>query len=143
MRQRFHKIALLVFFVIYALSPLTYDLSARSVTSDLCRGTSERSVSTISLHLIEVLCEAFAPPDDPINRSSPKSVFIKKKSAIQRGRFDLAPLSGRIASFATADLTAFQHFSIERAGTEISRPWLRKNNDCLPHSSGLSPPLLS
>ena len=141
--HRTNKIVLLVFFVLYALSPLTYDLSVKSITSDPSRGTSEQSFHKTSLYLIEALYEAVFPPDEPKDESLPNRILIKKKSIVRRGRPDLVSQSGRIAVFAAADPTAGRHFSIRSERSGILQPWLMKNRGCLPRYPGLSPPLLS
>ena len=142
-KYRTWKTVLAAFFLLYALSPLTYDLSAKSSTSSLSWGASGRSIRNASLYLVEVLYHAFSRSEEPESDPSPKRVLIRKNSAVQRGRFDLVPQSGRIAFFAAADLTARQHFSIEGEQAEITRSWPRKSSGCLPVSSGLSPPTLS
>jgi hypothetical protein len=144
-RHRTFKIALVVFFLLYGLSPLTYDLSAKSVTFRQSGGTPGRTFRNASLYLIEILYEAFSQPaeDEPENESSPNRVLITKKSAVQRGRLDLVSQSGRVAVFAPAPADPRQYSGIEYERAEIRWSMLRKNSDCLPLSSGLSPPPLS
>jgi hypothetical protein len=143
-RHRFHKVAFLLFFALYAISPLTYDLSAHSITPLFpSHGSSERSFRSTSLYLIEILFETFSPDVDADSQSSPNRVLINKKSAVHRGRFDLVPQSGNVVVFAAADLTACQYEGITDKRAESIRPQLRKSCDCLPLSSGLSPPRLS
>jgi len=137
------NVALMVFFLLYALSPLTYNLTEKSITSDLFRGMSERSLRNASLYLVEALYEAFFPPDESGKDPSPNRVLIRKNSAVQRSKFDAVPQSGNSAVFSTADLTACLHFSLGSERAEIVWPWLGKSSGCLPLSSGLSPPLLS
>lgn len=132
--------ALVFFFLLYGLSPLTYDLSAKPFSSNLSRAASERSFRNASLYIVEVLCEAFFQPDEdqPDNDTSPNRVLIAKKSAVHRGRFDLAPQSGRMPVVAAADPRPYPHIETERAEVRWSR--LGKSSGCLSHSSGLSPP---
>jgi hypothetical protein len=141
-RHRTFKIALVVFFLLYGLSPLTCKLSAKSVTFRQSGGTSGRTFRNASLYLIEILYDAFSQPaeDEPENESSPNRVLITKKSAVQRGRLDLVSQSGRVAVFAPADPRQYSGIEYERA--EIRWSMVRKNSDCLPLSSGLSPPPL-
>jgi len=142
-RHKLHKIALMVFFLLYAVSPLTYDVSTKSSTSDLSRGTSKRTLREASLYLIEVLYVAFSGPEKRENGPAPNPLLITKKSAVLRGRFDLVPQSDRIAAFVPSDPTARHYFNIEDERVEIMRSWLRRSYACLRLSSGISPPLLS
>jgi hypothetical protein len=139
-RHRIYLMALVLFFLLYGLSPLTYDLSAKSISSDSSRATSKRSLRNASIYIVEVLCEAFSPPDEdePENDSSPNRVLIAKKSAVHRGKFDIVPQSGRIPVIAPADPRPYSSIETERA--EIRWSWDRKSSGCLSLSSGLSPP---
>jgi hypothetical protein len=142
-RHRICKIALVLSFLLYALSPLTYDLSARSMLSTISPEASERTFRNASLYLIEILYEVFFDPQETEKESSPNRVLIRKKSALQRGRYTLVAHSSPSATFAAAALTSREQFSIAVARAEIIRPWFRKCDRCLPLSSGLSPPILS
>jgi len=143
MRYMICKIALVLSFLLYALSPLTYDLSARSMLPAMSPKASERALRNASLYLIEILYEVFFDPQETERESSPNRVLIRKKSALQRGRYTLVAQSSPSAAFAAAALTAQEQFSIAVARAEIIYPWLRKCGRCLPLSSGLSPPILS
>jgi hypothetical protein len=133
-------IALVFFFLLYGLSPLTYDLSAKSFNSNRFPATSDQSFRNASLYIIQVLCEVFFQPDEdqPDNDPSPNHVLITKKSAVHRGRFDLVPHSGRMPVLTPADPQPYHEIEIERA--EVSWSWLGKTSGCLSQSSGLSPP---
>jgi hypothetical protein len=139
-RHRIYMIALVFFFLLYGLSPLTYDLSAKPFSSNLSPAASKRSFRNASLYIIEVLCEAFSQPDEdqPDNDSSPNRVLITKKSAVHRGRFDLFPQSGRMPVLTPADPEPYHKIENERAEVNWSR--LGKSSGCLSQSSGLSPP---
>jgi hypothetical protein len=143
-RYRFHKVAFLFFFALYAVSPLTYDLSAHSITpSSPSHGSSECSFRSTSLYLIEILFETFSPDVEADSQSSPNRVLVNKKSAVHRGRFDLIPRSCNVAVVADSDLTAYHTASLMSERAERVRPLLSKGCVCLPLSSGLSPPRLS
>lgn len=136
------KIALVVFFSLYALSPLTYDLSTKSISCDLSRRMSERSLRNASLYLIEVIYDSFSGANEPENESSPDRVLIKKNGAVLRGKFDLFPKYNHIAAFAAADPSARCSIHLGKEQIKIEQVRFKKNSACLPLSSGLSPPSL-
>ena len=143
MRHRLCNISLVLSFLLYALSPLTYDLSARSTLLNKPPEANERVLHNASLYLIEILYEVFLDAHESEGESSPNRVIIKKKSSVQRGRYVLTTRSAGKAVFTAAD-TSFQgQFSISTEQAAVIRPWLRKNDYCQPLSSGLPPPLLS
>lgn len=140
---RICRTTFILFFLLYALSPLTYDLSAPSLATGAQRGDPGRSLRNVSLYLIEALYEIFVPPSEPLDESSPNRVLIRKKSAVSRGRFDPVPQTCLSAVFAAATLTGPLHFSPGSQHYAVVPRWCDKSSACLPVSSGLSPPLFA
>jgi hypothetical protein len=123
------KVLILLFFSLYAISPIVYGINANGVP-DASSGKAA-SLSPATLYLIEVLYDAITGSSDQGDREPGQHILVLKKKALHRGRTNGVDTTRSAVKVALA---------LEPLPL---RPLFRRNCALLPVFSGLSPPGLS
>ena len=135
------RLVILLFFLVYGVSPLTYDLSSRSLTAGAGLGTAALSFSNASLYLLETLYGAIARPFNAGEDPPAKRILIRKKVAVTRGKDIIVLKLTRAVSHPSAPVDLR---SLATTGSVASVPTsLKRSAEYMPLSSGLSPPVPS
>ncbi len=136
--HRICRSAILIAFLVYAVSPLT-SRTYCVLPSPAVPGTSFQKTT---IFIVELLYNAVADDGLSADASAPDRILIKKKHALQRDRFSLGRLSGSASAIAAdTGLPCDSGRASDRAASICSL--LTTSNGRLPISSGLSPPSFS
>lgn len=99
-KNRFFKLLLVIYFLAYSISPLTYTLSDKQVPRSVY-STNKESASVKSVHILlwEFFIEKLSSMEENSHNDRNASILIKKKRA-------LAPenASGKLSSFKNASV---------------------------------------
>lgn len=137
------RLVILLFFLLYAVSPVTYNLTAGPHAAASTLETASRSFSSATLFLLEALYAAIAGSDDhdadlPVNR-----ILIKKTCAVHRGNNNLGFKLVHATKHVSASVDLRSTFTIDGGSVDLILSWSDKSDEYRSLSSGLSPPVLS
>ncbi len=116
---------LLVYFVVYAVSPLSYTYTAGKIVDKIC-GTNGSSAfaETLNIFLLEVICAKIEAKNDADQTNSTARVLIRKARAIlpentnlRSSPFDSVSLSGYVTSCCYSSLSKVVDHSNEQHST--------------------------
>lgn len=138
-KQVFLSSLLLVYYVVYAISPLSYSFSVKKIVDRI--GVANRmnaSFNNLNILLLEVICSKIDPKKESDHTNSTVRVLIRKTRAILPDNFNLrlAPL-GNLTLFEDFCLL-FDNFSSRRLFSSKQQKSRWQFN---PLHSGLSPPV--
>ena len=138
-------LVVLLFFLIYAGSPLTYNLTEGRHSAASALGTAAHSFSNVTLYLLEALYAAIArSDDDDQDQGLPsKHILISKKWAIHRGNNDILYRSAHTVNHLSEALNIRRMFTVIASIIDLDQYWPKKSDEYRPLASGLSPPFLS
>ena len=99
-KKQFFKLLLVIYFLVYSISPLTYTFSDKQVPVSI-HATNNISSSVKNVHMLlwEFFIERLSPAEEHSHNNGNASILIKKKRAI-------APES------ASGQLSLFKHASV-------------------------------
>lgn len=142
-KHRFSKYLILLSFMLYAVSPLTYSIRGSGPAGSLPRDSTGISFRNATLLVLDILYSSIAQDTPADEGPSPDRVLIRKNHAVQRGRYDLSPSPAKASVSFHNDAFRRLFFAsfFETAG--LSQPLVRRTSGHLPSSSGLSPPASS
>jgi uncharacterized membrane protein len=138
-KKQFFKLFLVIYFLVYSISPLTYTLSDKQVPVSIY-ATNNKSSSIKSVHILlwEFFIERLSSTEENSHNNGNASILIKKKRA-------LAPEndSGKLSS--SKNTSVLEDFYNPLAPTTYSLNVLPENILCIykgfnPLYSGNSPP---
>jgi hypothetical protein len=136
------RLILLFLFLVYAVSPLTWNFIAGPRPAAPDAGAPARSVSSATLYLLDLLYAAVSGSEEHDQDVPENRILLKKKWAVHRGSNIVSRPAPAIQQLSAA--AAPCPAGAIAAGTAgWARPWPKKPDAYLPLSSGLSPPLLS
>jgi len=138
-----YRLVILISFLVYAVSPLTYNLTAGLPSVGADPAAKTRSFTNVTLFVLEALFEAITQNDGQDEELPANRILIKKKWAVNRGRRELIPELPHAKKQIVADTAPCPFFPLPGKLFEPGLPTTGKAEVRLPRSSGLSPPRLS